>query len=196
MHLQLECYLSPIGEIILVSDERGALRSLDFADYRARMERLLRAHYGSYQIEESPNRYGHGAALDAYFAGDLSAFDGGQFATGGTAFQRDVWSALREIPAGTTVSYGALATRMGRPGSARAVGTANRENPIGIVVPCHRVIGANGQLTGYAGGLERKRWLLAHEAKWAHPAQLAEKPGAMTSKKHSGLTTPSPAHHA
>jgi O-6-methylguanine DNA methyltransferase len=84
-------------------------------------------------------------------------------ATGGTAFQKSVWAALRQIPVGETLGYGALAARLGKPGAARAVGLANGLNPIGIVVPCHRVIGASGTLTGYAGGVERKAWLLAHE---------------------------------
>jgi methylated-DNA-[protein]-cysteine S-methyltransferase len=85
-------------------------------------------------------------------------------ATNGTDFQKSVWHALRAIPAGQTVTYGELARRLGQPTAMRAVGLANGANPIGIVVPCHRVVGANGTLTGYAGGLERKRWLLAHES--------------------------------
>jgi len=103
--------------------------------------------------------------LDAYFAGRLEAIDAILVKTGGTAFQRAVWSALRRIPVGQTTSYGALAAAIDRPRAVRAVGLANGSNPIGVVVPCHRVIGANGSLTGYAGGLERKRWLLAHEAR-------------------------------
>jgi methylated-DNA-[protein]-cysteine S-methyltransferase len=83
--------------------------------------------------------------------------------TGGTPFQREVWAALRRIPAGQIASYGQLAARIGRPAAVRAVGLANGSNPVGVIVPCHRVIGANGSLTGYGGGIERKRWLLAHE---------------------------------
>jgi methylated-DNA-[protein]-cysteine S-methyltransferase len=83
--------------------------------------------------------------------------------TGGTPFQREVWHALREIPCGTTTSYGKLAELIGRPAAMRAVGLANGANPVAVVVPCHRVIGANGSLTGYGGGIERKRWLLDHE---------------------------------
>jgi O-6-methylguanine DNA methyltransferase len=105
------------------------------------------------------------AALDGYFAGDLTAVDAVPVATGGTEFQKSVWAALRSIPAGETRGYGALAAAIGKPGAARAVGLANGMNPIGIVVPCHRVIGASGALTGYAGGVERKRWLLAHEGR-------------------------------
>jgi methylated-DNA-[protein]-cysteine S-methyltransferase len=84
--------------------------------------------------------------------------------TGGTAFQQRVWKELRKIPAGRTVSYGCIAAAIGAPSAVRAVGAANGANPVGIVLPCHRVVGSNGQLTGYGGGLERKRWLLAHES--------------------------------
>lgn len=103
------------------------------------------------------------AQLTAYFAGELREFTL-PLAPRGTPFQKSVWSALRRIPFGETLSYGALAASLGHPGSARAVGAANRTNPIGIVVPCHRVIGADGTLTGYAGGIERKKFLLEHEA--------------------------------
>lgn len=103
-------------------------------------------------------------ALRAYFAGDAQAFAGLTLAPLGTDFQRRVWTALREIPFGSTESYGALARRIGRPGAARAVGQANHRNPLCIVLPCHRVVAARGALGGYAGGLDRKRWLLRHEA--------------------------------
>jgi methylated-DNA-[protein]-cysteine S-methyltransferase len=99
------------------------------------------------------------AQLEAYFAGELTTFDL-PLAPQGSPFQRRVWSALRDIPYGQTESYGTLAERIGRPGAARAVGRANSQNPIAIIVPCHRVIGATGQLTGYAGGMDRKRALL------------------------------------
>jgi methylated-DNA-[protein]-cysteine S-methyltransferase len=100
--------------------------------------------------------------LDAYFAGERTRFDI-PLAASGTEFQRCVWQALREIPYGETTSYAALAASIGRPDACRAVGLANGRNPISIVVPCHRVIGSSGALTGYGGGIERKRWLLAHE---------------------------------
>jgi methylated-DNA-[protein]-cysteine S-methyltransferase len=103
------------------------------------------------------------AVLHRYFAGDLAALDDASVEMNGTPFQKDVWAALRRIPAGTTISYGELAKRIGRRAAIRAVGTANGANPVAIVVPCHRVIGADGTLTGYGGGLDRKRWLLAHE---------------------------------
>ena len=103
------------------------------------------------------------AALEAYFAGDIGAIDAIGVATGGTPFQRSVWAALRNIQAGRTTSYSALASTISRPRAVRAVSLANGSNPIGIIVPCHRVIGANGTLTGYGGGLSRKQWLLEHE---------------------------------
>ena len=101
--------------------------------------------------------------LDAYFAGELQTFDL-PLHMAGTPFQKQVWQGLLTIPYGTTISYAELARRIGRPGASRAVGAANGRNPIGIIVPCHRVIGANGTLTGYGGGLDRKEWLIAHEA--------------------------------
>lgn len=101
--------------------------------------------------------------LAAYFAGRLREFDL-PLAPTGTPFQLRVWQALRTIPYGETTTYGALAARLGQPGAARAVGGANHDNPLGIVIPCHRVIGANGALIGYAGGLDKKAWLLAHES--------------------------------
>ena len=106
---------------------------------------------------------GIATALAAYFRGDLDAVARVEVDPDGTPFQRRVWAALRAIPAGTTASYGEIARALGMPGAARAVGAANRANPIWIVVPCHRVIGASGALTGYAAGLGVKRWLLAHE---------------------------------
>lgn len=104
--------------------------------------------------------------LGAYFAGRLTDFTV-RLAAKGTAFQRRVWDALREIPSGTTTTYGALAAHLGQPTAARAVGTANGRNPISLIVPCHRVVGTGGALTGYAGGLELKAWLLEHEATMA-----------------------------
>lgn len=103
--------------------------------------------------------------INRYFAGDIGAIDEIPVQTAGTAFQRSVWKELRKIPSGTRISYGKLAVQIARPKAVRAVGLANGANPIGIVVPCHRVSGANGSLTGYLGGLERKRWLLEHERK-------------------------------
>lgn len=163
MHLTLSRYAADVGALLLVTDADGALRALDFADFELRMRTLLTRHYGAVTLAAGPAPAALAAALDAYFAGDLAALEAVPVATAGTAFQRSVWAALRAIPPGATTSYGALAARLGKPGASRAVGLANGMNPVGIVVPCHRVIGASGALTGYAGGVSRKRWLLAHE---------------------------------
>lgn len=156
---------TPIGAMFVVADGEGNLRALYFADYEAGMHRSLGRHYGKngFSLEETRNPHGLSAAIAKYFAGDLKAIDKLPVKTGGTPFQREVWRALREIPCGKTVSYGELAKSIGRPAAVRAVGLANGSNPIGVVVPCHRVIGSDGSLTGYGGGLERKRWLLQHE---------------------------------
>lgn len=164
MELWLDQLPSPVGTILLVSDG-VSLRALDFEDYRERMLRLLRLHYGEVKLSPASETLGVKARLFAYFNGELNALQDIPVATGGTEFQRRVWSALRAIPPGTTVSYGTLAAQLEQPRAARAVGLANGANPVGIVVPCHRVIGANGSLTGYGGGIDRKRWLLAHEAR-------------------------------
>ena len=101
--------------------------------------------------------------LSRYFAGDVSVLDPIPVELNGTPFQKNVWQALRRIPGGTTISYAELAKRIGEPSAVRAVGTANGANPVAVIVPCHRVIGSNGKLTGYGGGLDRKQWLLEHE---------------------------------
>jgi methylated-DNA-[protein]-cysteine S-methyltransferase len=156
---------TPTGELIIVADERGRLRAVDWSDYEDRMRRLLRLHYGErgWSLRQSRDPGGLTSAMDRYFAGEIVAIDALPVQTAGTAFQREVWTALRTIPSGETVTYAELARRIGRPAAVRAVGLANGANPVGVVVPCHRVIGSNGSLTGYGGGLERKRWLLAHE---------------------------------
>jgi methylated-DNA-[protein]-cysteine S-methyltransferase len=154
---------SPVGTLSLVTTQ-SAIVALDFDDYSERMHRLLRIHYGDdVRVRSEREPLGAGAALEAYFAGDLHALDALPVQTNGTPFQKTVWDALRTIAPGTTLSYGALAKQIGKPLASRAVGLANGANPIAIVVPCHRVIGANGTLTGFGGGLPRKRWLLAHE---------------------------------
>ncbi len=166
MKLRLERVPSPVGTLLLATDGH-ALRALDFDDCVPRMRGLLETHYGSVALEEGPASGPLGGRLQAYFEGEAGALDGVAVATGGTPFQRAVWAALRTIPFGATLSYGELAIRLGRPGASRAVGLANGRNPVALVVPCHRVIGADGSLTGFAGGLHRKRWLLAHEARHA-----------------------------
>jgi methylated-DNA-[protein]-cysteine S-methyltransferase len=157
---------TPIGEMLIVTDREGSLRAVDWADYEPRMRRLLERHYGKdgFEIEETHQANDVTRAIQNYFAGDMAAIDALPVKTRGTAFQRKVWEALRKIPSGATVSYRELAVKIGHPTAVRAVGLANGSNPIGVIVPCHRVIGANGSLTGYGGGIERKSWLLKHES--------------------------------
>jgi methylated-DNA-[protein]-cysteine S-methyltransferase len=154
---------TPIGAALLVIDVEGALCALDWDDYEPRMRQLLRLQHGNAMLRNTRAPDDLRAALSAYFAGEIAALDAIKWRVAGTAFQRKVWTALRTIPPSTTTSYGALAAQIEMPQAVRAVGHANGSNPISIVVPCHRVIGANGALTGYGGGLHRKRWLLEHE---------------------------------
>jgi methylated-DNA-[protein]-cysteine S-methyltransferase len=167
--LLLDHAASPIGTFSIVCDERGCLRALEFEGQDARLRKFLRLHYGDRgeTLRDGPAPRAIVDVIDAYFAGDLSAIDETVVETAGTEFQRSVWNELRRIPAGTTISYGELSVRVGNPRASRAVGLANGSNPVVLVQPCHRVIGANGSLTGFGGGLERKRWLLAHERRWA-----------------------------
>ncbi len=157
---------TPIGDMLVVVDRDGNLRGADFFDHEERMRTLLRQQYAreaAVAIVEGPAPKAIRAAIEAYFDGDLTAIDKLPVKTGGTAFQREVWRLLRRIPAGKTTTYGKLAARLGVPNAARAVGMANGANPIGVIVPCHRVIGSDASLTGYGGGLPRKQWLLTHE---------------------------------
>lgn len=165
-----ETLATAVGEVVILTDGDGALRAVDFADFDARMRTLLDRHYGRGGWSLAPRQGAPSAARDAlaaYFAGEVAALDRIETRTGGTPFQREVWAALRRIAPGTTASYGAVARDLGRPSAVRAVGAANGANPIALVAPCHRVVGRGGGLTGYAGGLDRKRWLLDHEAKHA-----------------------------
>jgi methylated-DNA-[protein]-cysteine S-methyltransferase len=153
---------SPAGSVVLV-ERRGALVGLVFEDHWKGFRRELEKRFGEFSFEEDPRGGASAEALKRYFAGSLAALDGIEVDTGGTPFQQLVWKALRRIPAGTTWSYARLAKEIGRPSATRAVAAANGANPVSIVVPCHRVIGSDGSLTGYGGGLPRKQWLLAHE---------------------------------
>lgn len=156
---------TPIGRLLLVADEHG-LRHIDFprSDQGERIERDWRRHrrYLGAAIEQ----------LEAYFGGRLHAFDVALVAHG-TTFRKAVWNALARIPYGETISYGELARRIGDPAASRAVGAANGANPLPIVVPCHRVIGSSGKLTGFGGGLPIKQWLLDHERRHAPRPVLA-----------------------
>ena len=153
---------TPAGAIVLV--ERGPrLVGLVFEDHWKGFSRELEKRFGEFSFEEDPRGGAPAEALRRYFGGDLGALDAIEVDTGGTPFQQVVWRALRRIPAGTTWSYARLAREIGRPSATRAVAAANGANPVSIVIPCHRVIGSDGSLTGYGGGLPRKRWLLVHE---------------------------------
>lgn len=154
---------SPLGPLLLTGNG-AALASLYMHDQKHRP-----ALPSSYQRDDRVFARVR-EQLRAYFAGELQNFDI-PLAPSGTAFQEEVWQALRTIPYGAIETYGSLAARIGRPGASRAVGLANGRNPIGIIVPCHRVIGANGSLTGYGGGIDRKRWLLEHERRHAQVGQ-------------------------
>jgi methylated-DNA-[protein]-cysteine S-methyltransferase len=147
---------SPVGPLLLAADDTG-LRSIEFVNGRRNP-----AHPDPGWREDPERLQDPIRQLNAYFAGDLEAFDL-PLAPAGTAFQLAVWRSLREIPYGETISYGELARRLGNPNASRAVGLANGSNPIPIVIPCHRVIGSNGKLTGYGGGLPIKEKLLALE---------------------------------
>ena len=165
--LSRSSYASPIGEILLVASERG-LCGLVFADPRGR--RWLAGHIarrfpGRQVVEEtSPAIAAARAWLDRYFADPRSAApEAVPLDLRGAPFELRVWRALLEVRCGSTATYGAIAKAVGAPTAARAVGAANGANPVSLIVPCHRIIGANGSLTGYGGGMRRKEWLLHHE---------------------------------
>jgi methylated-DNA-[protein]-cysteine S-methyltransferase len=153
---------SPIGKVIFAVRD-GKICALGFEEHWPTLEKGLERRLGGVELVRRNDPEGFSERLRAYFRGDVATIDSIPVDPAGTPFQLQVWSALREIPCGRTLSYGELARVIGKPESVRAVGAANGQNPISIVVPCHRVIGADGKLIGYGGGIERKRWLLAHE---------------------------------
>jgi methylated-DNA-[protein]-cysteine S-methyltransferase len=157
----VDCIESPVGP--LTAAERGVrLCLLHFGDDGGGVDGTLERWYpGEPRVRRSLP--GIRQVLSRYFGGELDAIDAVGVELNGTEFQKGVWRALRRIPAGSTLSYAELARRIGEPAAVRAVGAANGANPVALVVPCHRVIGSDGTLTGYGGGLERKRWLLVHE---------------------------------
>ncbi|WIM14231.1 methylated-DNA--[protein]-cysteine S-methyltransferase [Enhydrobacter sp.] len=165
LSLLIDRLATPIGELIVLADRNAKLRAIDWTDHEARLKRLLDRFYGKARYTLTPARDPGSltSAMRRYFAGDIAILRSLPVATSGTPFQTSVWRALRRIKDGTTISYAELATRIGKPRAVRAASLANGQNPISIVVPCHRVIGSNGSLTGYGGGLDRKQWLLAHE---------------------------------
>ncbi|MGV3553486.1 methylated-DNA--[protein]-cysteine S-methyltransferase [Rhizobium sp.] len=170
MRLRLETIEADheIGPIHMVTDG-GTLIALEFGDVEHRLMPMLRARFGAamaLHIADGTNDIA--AVIRRYFAGDLRALDAIAVDGGGTAFQRQAWKALRAIPPGEVRTYGQMAVLLGRPNAFRAVGAANALNPISLVVPCHRLVGSNGALTGYGGGIARKRWLLEHERRWSN----------------------------
>jgi methylated-DNA-[protein]-cysteine S-methyltransferase len=161
--LTLDRLPTAIGTALLVTDEAGNLRAFNWTDYEDRMRAWIARHYRKATLSEGRSPPAVRDAFEAYFGGDARALESVPWIAAGTPFQKQVWETLCTIPAGETLSYAGLAARIGRPSAVRAVGLANGANPVAVVVPCHRVIGANGSLTGYGGGLPRKTWLLALE---------------------------------
>jgi methylated-DNA-[protein]-cysteine S-methyltransferase len=162
---------TPIGPALAVTDSDGVLRAFDWEDHSERITELLRLQYGTVELQtdRAPPKAIR-VALSNYFDGDLGALKTVEWRINGTPFQCKVWNALPKIPAGRTMTYGALAAKLGSPNAMRAVGHASGSNPISLVIPCHRLIAANGSLVKYGSGLARKRWLLTHEG-------VALKPG-------------------
>ena len=153
---------TPEGAIVFA--RRGErLVALCFKDHWRRLKRELEKRFGALELVPDAKGGRAGLALRRYLGGDLTALDALEVDTQGTPFQEKVWSRLRQIPAGATWSYAELARAVGKPSAVRAVAGANAKNPVSVVVPCHRVIAADGKLSGYGGGVPRKRWLLTHE---------------------------------
>lgn len=156
-----DCFETPVGMSDLVCDEEGRLLLYGWYELEAWRKSLPD------EVVTVTDPFGLRGAFHEYFAGTVDRLECLAVLYRGTPFQTRVWQALRSIPPGETLSYGGLARRLGEPKAMRAVGLANGANPIALVVPCHRVIGSDGSLTGYGGGLERKKWLLTHEARHA-----------------------------
>jgi methylated-DNA-[protein]-cysteine S-methyltransferase len=173
MKLEIGEIDSPLGELRFARSS-GRVVGLAFADHWPDVERALRRRLAPVEACAARSAAGLAEHLRAYFDGDLGALDAIEIELFGTPFQIRVWTALREVRAGTTTSYGALARAVDSASATRAVGAANGANPIWLVVPCHRAIGSDGRLVGYAGGVARKRWLLAHESAFASGQRLVQ----------------------
>ncbi len=161
---------TPVGPMVLLARE-AVLLLLEFEDAADRVAGEMKLRFGTADHQPADDPFGLSTLVRKYFAGDLKAIEGIETDGGGTEFQRRVWAELKRIPSGVTISYGDLARRLGDKNAMRAVGLANGRNPVSIVVPCHRVIGADGAMTGYGGGIERKVWLLKHEGVRLAPRQ-------------------------
>jgi methylated-DNA-[protein]-cysteine S-methyltransferase len=164
MHLLVERIKTPIGALLITHDGKF-LANIAFADREERRAKELKRDFPDVEVKRAPKPSHFATALARYFDGDIRVIDKLLVMDFGTVFQKRCWTALRRVPPGTTRSYGDHARKIGHPTASRAVGAANGFNPISIVVPCHRLIGANGALVHYGGGLERKRWLIDHERK-------------------------------
>ena len=170
MHLSRSLIPTPLGDMLALASDAG-LCALEFTGPRKRLTRLearLRRWFPPHDIvdREGPAIARTREWLTAYFNGSTANIGNFPLDMRGADFEKRVWTALRTIPPGQTTSYGAIARALGEAGASRAVGAANGANPVAIIVPCHRVIGSTGSLTGYGGGLERKKWLLDHERRW------------------------------
>lgn len=162
--IELTVVHTPIDSLTLAA-RNGRLCLLHFGAKELPIRAVLQRWYPGETIEHRPDPAGAATALAKYFSGDLDAVERIEVEMNGTPFQQRVWAALRTVRAGTTASYSEIASQIGSPLAVRAVGAANGANPIAVVVPCHRIIGSNGTLTGYGGGLKRKEWLLRHEGR-------------------------------
>ena len=160
--LEVAAINSPVGRLAIGSHD-GRVCALWFGT-EPQVRALLARWFPGETVKTGRDPGGALSALAAYFSGDLHALDAVEVELRGTPFQQRVWRQLRSVRAGTTASYAQIARAVGAPHAVRAVGAANGANPVAVIVPCHRIIGSNGSLTGYGGGLDRKRWLLAHEA--------------------------------
>ena len=178
---------TPVGVVRFAVTSGGALVALGFEQQWDALAGRLARRYGPVSFEATPAAGCIAVAVDAYLAGDLSALDALEVDAGGTAFQRRVWAALRVIPVGSTRSYADVARAIGAPRAVRAVGAANAANPVSIVVPCHRVIGRDGLLRGYAGGLRRKQWLLVHEQALTLPRQPPSPASVASAMRHTPI---------
>lgn len=160
--IELAIVHTPIDPLTLAT-RSGRLCLVHFGTKELPIRATLQRWYPGETIEHRTDSAGAATALAKYFSGDLDALDGVEVEMNGTPFQQRVWTALRSVRAGSTASYSDIAAAIGVPRAVRAVGAANGANPVAVIVPCHRIIGSNGTLTGYGGGLKRKEWLLRHE---------------------------------